>query len=234
MTLTGKKRSRSEAFGKRKKTRGNQLFGSPQRYLKVGFPKQTTVKLRYITRLTLSPAAGGLTAHSVYRANGPFDPDQSGIGHQPQGYDQWTAFYNHQVVLASKIKATFSISGTDTTGGMVCGIQLRDVSTFNDAEFDRNVENVTTTHKVGSYYTGANVPVIVSKNFNAKRFFNLTDVKDNISRVGSSVLSAPTEEAFFTVFVGSSNSVVNPGTVHALVQLEYDVLFSEPKLLPIS
>ncbi len=234
MPITGKKRSRQEAFGKRKQVKGNSLFGSPQRYLKVGFPKQTTVKLRYITRLNLSPASAGLTAHHSFRANGPFDPDQTGIGHQPQGYDQWSAFYNHYVVLKARIKATFSIGNTDTTGGMVCGIQTRDVSTFDDAEFERNLENATTSHKVGAYTAGANLPVMVSKTFEAKRFFNVTDVKDNISRLGAVVLSAPTEEAFFTIFVGSSSAGVNPGTVYALVQLEYDVLFSEPKLLPLS
>jgi hypothetical protein len=48
--------------------------------------------------------------HRVFRGNGLFDPDASGIGHQPFGFDQWcsaTSFYTRYRVLASTIRIKF-------------------------------------------------------------------------------------------------------------------------------
>lgn len=40
----------------------------------------------------------------VFRGNGMFDPDFSGVGQQPMGFDQWSAFYRRYRVLAYNIK----------------------------------------------------------------------------------------------------------------------------------
>jgi len=54
-----------------------------------GFPSQKIVKMRYVDRYqnTLNGAGYGLVQ---WRANGCFDPDVTGTGHQPLGYDQWS------------------------------------------------------------------------------------------------------------------------------------------------
>lgn len=69
------------------------------------FPVVVTKKLRYSTTFQLTCTAGA-TATYVFRANDLFDPDYTGTGHQPMGFDQMILFYNHFVVTSAKIKAT--------------------------------------------------------------------------------------------------------------------------------
>jgi hypothetical protein len=48
--------------------------------------------------------------HRVFRGNGAFDPDQSGIGHQPFGFDQWcsgNSFYSRYRVIQTTCKLKF-------------------------------------------------------------------------------------------------------------------------------
>lgn len=67
---------------------------------------------RYITRLhyatqdiVLVSTAGSLADYS-FRLNSLFDPDLTGIGHQPMGRDQLAQFYNRYRVFAASWKVT--------------------------------------------------------------------------------------------------------------------------------
>lgn len=67
-------------------------------------------KLKYNTVITLDPGNAG-TASSIasysFSANGLYDPDISGTGHQPLYFDNLSALYSKYVVQYSKIRATF-------------------------------------------------------------------------------------------------------------------------------
>lgn len=71
-------------------------------------PDKVFVKLRYWDTNVFTTAGGfsGDAVERTYRGNSVFDPDQTGGGHQPTGYDQWTGFYNQYRVLASSIRWT--------------------------------------------------------------------------------------------------------------------------------
>lgn len=66
------------------------------------FPRTTYRTLRYHTHASLS-SASGVVATYVFRANDLFDPDYTSTGHQPMGFDQLMAFYNHFAVDRAKI-----------------------------------------------------------------------------------------------------------------------------------
>lgn len=205
----------------------------PQSTLAVGFPKTTAVKLRYVESRTINGGVGSIGSIN-YRANSCFDPYQSGVGHQPSGFDQWSLFYNHYVVVGSKCKATFSLTGTTASGGIsVCGVYLSDDATYS-ADVNTLMEQ-SHTKKAKSYYSvEAGKPVTVTKGFSTKKFFNVTNVTDNISRLGAYITANPTENAYFVVFNGNANGTIDPPDVTVLVEIEYIVIFSEPKELPQS
>jgi len=74
-----------------------------------GFPDKARVRLKYVDIKGLS----GIGVSQVYRGNGPFDPDQSGVGLQPYNYDDWSAQYNRVRCMGSTI--TLQIVSTGAT-----------------------------------------------------------------------------------------------------------------------
>lgn len=84
----------------------------------------------------------GALAIYVYTTNGLYDPNTTGIGHQPTGFDQLMALYNEYVVIGSTIKVSFTNS--DETNAAICGISMLDYST-TDNDWKKYVENGNTT-----------------------------------------------------------------------------------------
>lgn len=83
-----------------------------------GIPDRLYVKLVYREQLSWSTASGNLS-DNVYRGNSIFDPDLTGTGGQPMGFDQWAAFYFSYTVLGSKIEVSSQVnSGNAATQRM--------------------------------------------------------------------------------------------------------------------
>lgn len=78
------------------------------------FPYKKTCHLRYSTNFQLTTNVG-VVASYVFASNGLFDPDVTGTGHQPMGFDQMMLSYNHYCVLSSRIIVT----AVNTTSGPV-------------------------------------------------------------------------------------------------------------------
>jgi hypothetical protein len=70
------------------------------------FPASIVKRLRYSTSFALTSTSGAV-ASWVFRANDLFDPDLTGTGHQPMGFDQLMNWYNHFCVVESRIVCTF-------------------------------------------------------------------------------------------------------------------------------
>lgn len=68
------------------------------------------VKLVYADSYTLTTGAG--MAFQTMSGNSLFDPDTTGVGHQPRGYDQFSALYANYVVFSSSITVQF-VSSSD-------------------------------------------------------------------------------------------------------------------------
>lgn len=60
-------------------------------------------------------SAGGYQKLQVFRANSCYDPDYTGAGVQPYGWDNWTAFFNRYQVLASSITVYMTANMTTAT-----------------------------------------------------------------------------------------------------------------------
>lgn len=196
-----------------------------------GFPSNKIFKMRYVTSGVLDAGVG--TISKVYfRANGPYDPEVAVGGHQPLGWDQITPFYNHYTVLGSKLTASFSSAGPSAQYGpsSVCGVYLSDdsvtpntVSTIMEQGLGR-WRYVAQTSQKGAAASS------VTNTFSAKRFFNVTDVKD-VDKLRSTIVTLPADEALFTVWTGSMDPAEDPTTFAYVVTIEYIISFSEPTSL---
>ncbi len=198
-----------------------------------GFPATRVVKLRYVTSIDLNPALASKSFHQ-FRANSLFDPDYTGIGHQPLGFDQLvTPFYNHYTVVGSKITANFVYSSSNINEGSMIGIYLSDDDQIPVAGLDiaeQGLGKYRVVPSVNYAAIGGKTPTI-SNTFSAKKMFNLTDIKDNTARVGAPVTANPSEDAIFTVWTQGLNSAVDYGTTRVLITMNFTAICSEPKSL---
>ena len=93
----------------------------------VARPLGSTVKAyhRYFSQaITLDPSLGGTPVGYIFSANGLYDPDITGVGHQPVGFDQMGQMFDHYTVIAAKIRVDFM--GFDSNHYHMVGIRLDD------------------------------------------------------------------------------------------------------------
>lgn len=193
-------------------------------------PNSLVRKLRYIDSISINPTTGGTSSY-VFSANGINDPDITGVGHQPTGFDQYMLMYDHYKVLSSKITVTAApiLTGEASYDTTICAIYLDDDAT-SITDIRLPIENGLTSYKLLSA-GNTHAPVRISKTFNHKTFFKNKKHGDNIVGVST---SNPSEQAYFNILLSCIDAVTNPNTVHFFVQVDYVVQFSERKTLALS
>lgn len=191
-------------------------------------PPSMVQKLRYSDTFSLDPSSGGTAVH-YFKANSCYDPDHTGVGHQPLGFDQYMALYDHFKVKSSKITITASQKNSNaSTDKTILAIYLDD-----DAGGVTNIHNAI-EQGLTSWTTltaGTGKASILSKSFDHKRFFR--NKKASSELVGSDA-SDPLELAFFAVVADALFPTDNPSAFTCHVVMEFDVEFSERKSLTSS
>lgn len=191
-----------------------------------GMPTTRIAKLVYADNLVITSTTGILQDY-VFRANSIFDPDLTGVGHQPMGHDQWQGLFQHYAVLGSRISCSWNDGGTANTQSVAVGTYL---SAVNTTAYTDTATFIEAGKGMVRNYTGRAVrPVSTAANFSAKKFFNVSDVKDNIDRLGALMGANPQEDALFHVFAQARSGGTE--SLNLTVKIEYIVLFSEPKNL---
>jgi hypothetical protein len=192
--------------------------------LPAGFPYRKKATLRYCDSVTL---AGSVSATSSYAfsANGIFDPDVTGTGHQPMFFDEMMHLYNHYTVTASRIKLVVE----NTTGGPARAGLMVSGTTSVSTDFRVNTENgemsyVALEAKSSAGYGSA---VNLSRFVNSGHFQGVNDVLDDPDMRGDAA-SNPAEQLYFIVLLWNPISAAVPG-IQIDVAIEYDVIFHEPR-----
>ncbi len=66
--------------------------------MKTPWPTRTVTRLDYTDQFDIVCTSGALSVYT-FNSNGLYDPDQTGTGHQPLGFDQYATQYNRYRVL---------------------------------------------------------------------------------------------------------------------------------------
>lgn len=160
-------------------------------------------------------STAGVPAAYVFASNGLYDPDISGGGHQPAGFDQYMALYARYTVLKTRVKVTFfNESGTS----MVVGIVATDEGTAlaDERQYIERGDNNWTVLGVDGTPRTLTMEIDHSKQ-NARNIWN-DDVYSGES--GSNPADLDYVHLFMTPTSGSA-------TVRARVELQFDVAFRE-------
>lgn len=182
--------------------------------------------LPYYSNNTLSLPATGAAVSYVFSANGMYDPDISGTGTQPRGFDQMMIFYEHYTVSRCEIEVTFR-NFTAATSPIVYIAARADTP---------NVPSVTDVMEQGNSVSVQLLPANVSGSMqkltmvvNIARFLGFDDLMDsNVAR--GDIASNPSEQVYFHVG-GFNNETLAAGTVQFQVRLRYLAVFTEVRTI---
>lgn len=226
------KRSQSQKrkYVKRQKTNTEDIAASAgynlfKRVPNSPLPTKLKCSMVYATNVSLNIPAIGAAANHVFSANGLFDPDITGVGHQPRGFDQLMTLYDHYVVIGSKI--TVFVQPVGTTSATVWGIVLKDDSTTTN-NADNLLEESFVSYKMAA---PGSEPVALVQQFN-NNFLGYSKPLGVEELEGIST-SNPSEQAYYHVF-GYSPSATDEASVSIQVRIEYQVMLIEPNQPPIS
>lgn len=193
--------------------------------LLLGLTKRT--QHSYVDYFALTPSVPGVPLTYQFSANGLFDPNISGTGHQPRGYDQLKSLFDHYQVLSSTIKVTACSLGPQTASFPVCfGVILCDDTTVESDQ----IHALEAKKSSWGVLPANDSSRTLYLDFDAKQYFGI-NWNDNTYR--GSINANPDDGCFYQVFIQPMSSVT-PAAVNFVVEIIYNVQWTEPNNVQIS
>jgi len=213
-----KKKQRSTAV-----TRIPRFVGLSQ--TKTGMPGMLKMTHRYTEATRLTTTAGGIQEY-IFSANGMYDPNITGAGHQPMFFDQISALYLHYTVLRSKITCQFipvvaSAGCQSIRVAMTLQPTTSGASVMNGAIENPRSSWVTISHLSNTYGPQNRL----SLSWDAKKIFGANALDDpNLAGTAS---SNPTEQSYF-VFQFQDLASAGIASMDCSWTVEYEAQWDEP------
>jgi len=193
-------------------------------------------QLYYDHALGLTAPVSGNAVSYFFTANGMFDPDITGTGHQPMGFDQMMLLYNQCTVVHSSITVTFYGNGLACR----CAVALypsASALTSADQIMENGLVKSVAVNMQGTNTAINNKLQSVTLDCDVKKYFarpsDQAVVDDSL--LATTVASNPTEQVYYGISVwqldpdGSTTSSIGFD-----VLLNYDAIYWEPKKIASS
>lgn len=166
------------------------------------------------------PCTSGVLGTWVFAANGVYDPDITGTGHQPMGFDQYMTFYDHCTVVSARI----TVDAVATSVPVFFGVAVsRDGSAFYSS-YNSYIESGTVVYRLID--TEGSALNRVSRTLDIAKWFGFTDLNDTTQFCTTS--ANPAQGVYFHVLAQDVNKT-STANAEINVVIDYDVVFSQPK-----
>lgn len=221
-----KKRTSSKQLGAPVKRRAlyNYVAKVPRSVLATPFYGRKKVVHKYAAvNVPINGGIAGAAAVYVFRVNSLFDPDFTGGGHQPLGFDQMSAMYNRYTVTNCQIRVVFSNPSTNDFR-VISGIALCKDTTLRTRDEYMESHSSWDVLPSGSV-SGSTVTCYL--NVDVAKFFGLSNIVDERDFSGTASAN-PINMAYYHVFAADSGGG-DPGAIQATVELAFTTIWKEPK-----
>lgn len=189
--------------------------------LGMSIPDKVTITHKYRELVQLTTAAGGMGRYT-FSANGMYDPNITGTGHQPMYFDQLSGLYNHYVVIGSKIKVRL-VPYNQSQPALQFALFLNDDTTLTPTTVDGVAEQ---TKAVSRLYPATQAyPASVTCKFSARKVFG-PSIMANTALQGSNSAN-PAEQQFFDLVY--SVPTATGMSWWAECEIDYIAIWSERK-----
>jgi len=201
-------------------------------------PSSTVCVHRYVEELTLSQEnITGLTGSEyAFRLNSLFDPNFTGTGHQPRGFDQMAGFYLNYCVY--KVQIQVRIMSQDGGVSLAQNFVACNVRPFNNGSY-----SLGPARRYGELMESPTNTIITMNDdqYNQSKSWEQTYWIADIEGIPRGQIyqddtfksfptSNPAKTPFFSVAVGSINEQ-SGGQVKMAISFAFHTLWSEPILV---
>jgi len=193
------------------------------RSLRFPVPPKMRSSLRYTEQINIAIPSTASTSYT-YAANSMFDPNVTGVGHQPAGFDQLMLLYNRFCVEKSTITVHFAQESNSNFNSLVGITTSSDIITTTD--YRRYTENPLCTYTI---MKSPETIVCCKQSFSGLTFFNKGYQADTDKQGTDS--ANPAELVYFNIFGQPMNAGNTAGSTQLQVLIEYHAVFSDPKAL---
>lgn len=192
------------------------------------------IEFPYVESVFMDPTSGTAVSQ-LWNLTGLYDPNNTGTGHQPMGFDQWLGlFYNkYCVVEAFWDVIAYSQGATNTGQAIICHGLADDsnVSLIPEKLWENPTYTVTPLGSIGSSH-------------DIVRFHGHLDIAKHFGITRPALLAAadhlgdasaiPAQNVFLQVLASANNSTVNPDNIVTWTKLRFLTVLSERQELPQS
>lgn len=200
-------------------------------------PEFALVKMRYCHRNLIALNVGNQHYSQIaFRANNIFDPYRTGVGHNPYGYKQWQALYQHYIVMKSKITCKFEYvdnnynQDQEAHAAVIVGMALLEDSS---SQFD-NYRTLSTSAKqeqpltvwstIGHPTSGKNT-ALLCYNYRAKKFWRTKVMSDAAQQGNMNGTSQPTKAAAWSIWMTNDvGGLTESDSIQVWTTVDYTVL----------
>jgi len=190
----------------------------------VNYTVQPTLrcKLTYCDYYTINPGAGGAAGVYVFSANGLYDPNITGVGHQPAGFDELMAIWSEYIVIGSTIKTYFRCTESQQPGMIAIAVK-KSATALNDLRI--YIENGEIVHgKVEGFDSGG--PSIASLSYRCDMNQAKTNLLTDPDFLGTASAN-PFEQRYYHVIVQAFDATSDLAAWQMWTEIEYDVLLRD-------
>lgn len=186
------------------------------------FPNRYICKMKYSTNVYTNSTTG----QYVFNLNSLYDPDSTGIGHQPYGYDNLALLYNRYRVISCGWRIIHPIGGFQGPAIMLACLPNNDASiVYTDAgEMTENPRTKYIIQNPGGSITPLKGKVYIPKLVGRTKAQYMAD-----DHYQATVVSSPVEQAL--LYLQSFNPATGGVATSIPIQvvLEYTVEFFDVK-----
>lgn len=193
--------------------------------------KQYSVQKVVTVDFVLQSSTIGVPGTLIFRANDCGDPFEgaTAASYQPRGYDQLAGLYNKSVVVGSRMKIAWQPSNA---GINIMGIAILNTPVPRTTIRDY-LESKHVVYTMGGGNSAHDTMHLTSK-FSTKKFAQIDDVLDNDDLYGiTSTIQAntvqPLTEWYFHIFTIDMDDDGSQGVQEPLIDLNYSIVFMDPK-----
>lgn len=224
---SNKKSTTSDSVKKMNKKKNPRSIVVVPRPLPIPYQLNSTLTYSQDINITFNASGYGWT---LFSCNGLYDPDLSGVGHQPMYFDQLMDLYNHYTVLSSYIEVTpLGNVGVPDALQQTIACYIDDDTSTGITSWNYILERIGCVSK--DFNLGTSGPPKLKKFWNASSTFP----GDALSRdeLQGTVTTNPTEQSVFVVaYAGGISLATSSRTVR--VKVVYNAVFDEWKSIAAS